>query len=129
MSSSFVLDTSALLAIYNNEPGAAEAQRALDNSVISTVNASEMMGKLIEWGVPVQDALESFADFNIPQIAFDEDQARIAAELVLVTKRAGVSLGDRACLALGRTTGFTVLTTDRAWKTLQLGINIRVLRG
>jgi ribonuclease VapC len=60
--------------------------------------------------------------------AFTLEDADVAADLRLLTRQAGLSFGDRACLALGRRLGLPVLTADRAWATLEVGVHIQLLR-
>ncbi len=126
-----VLDASALLAILNGEPGADAFTRQsslLQNSVMSAVNVAEAYGKLVGIGVDSEDAWEAVSG-PIPEIAeFDREQAKIAGGLVPQTRSLGLSLGDRACLALGLTLKAPIYTADRAWKNLKLKISIHVIR-
>jgi PIN domain nuclease of toxin-antitoxin system len=93
-----------------------------------------VLSKLAEVGkrpTQVEAELEERGLFGtaLRVVPLDLDAARVAAELRPPTKRHGLSLGDRACLALGRMTSGTVLTTDRVWKKLRLaGIEIEVVR-
>jgi ribonuclease VapC len=61
-------------------------------------------------------------------VPFDEPQARIAARLRTTTRRAGLSLVDRVCLALGEQLGYRVVTADRVWGDLDLGVDVVVIR-
>jgi PIN domain nuclease of toxin-antitoxin system len=108
-----VLDASALLVVLNGEPGADKLPpRLLQDATSSTVNLAEVQSKLVNRGIDADDAWE----------------AKIAGSLVAQTRTLGLSLGDRACLALGITLKAPVYTADRSWKDLKLGIRIQVLR-
>lgn len=65
---------------------------------------------------------------SITSVDFDGDQALLAGQLRRQTRHRGLSLGDRACLALALTQKGTVYTTDRAWLSLELGLEIRITR-
>jgi PIN domain nuclease of toxin-antitoxin system len=54
--------------------------------------------------------------------------ARQTGALRPATKALGLSLGDRACLALARRERLPILTADRSWAKLDLGIPIKVMR-
>ncbi len=129
--SNVVLDTSALLAIVNEEPGSeifTGRKEPLDTFVMSTVNVSEAFGKLLSQGVGLEEAWEAVTG-PVPLIAeFDAEQARLAGQLLLRTRSLGLSLGDRACLALAMVLKAPVYTADRIWKGLKLGISIHVIR-
>jgi PIN domain nuclease of toxin-antitoxin system len=129
--SNVVLDTSALLAIVNEEPGSeilTGRKEPLDTFVMSTVNVSEAFGKLVSQGVRIAEAWEAVTG-PVPLIAeFDAEQARLAGELLLRTRSLGLSLGDRACLALAMVLKAPVYTADRIWKGLKLGVSIHVIR-
>lgn len=44
------------------------------------------------------------------------------------TKELGLSLADRACMALAVTLGLPLLTADRSWVEVDLPVEIRVIR-
>lgn len=95
---------------------------------MSTVNVAEAYGKLVGRGIGPEDAWEAVLA-PIPEVLdFDKEQAKIAGRLQLQTRSLGLSLGDRACLALGITLNAPVYTADRAWKNLKLKIAIHVIR-
>lgn len=124
----YVLDASALLATLQDEPGAAEIDERLPDACISAVNLSEVVAKLTERGTPVDIALGFLAALDLDVRAFERAQAEHAGSLRLVTRRLGLSLGDRACLALAAELGGTAVTADRSWAGLDLGIAIEVVR-
>ena len=126
--SDFVLDASALLALVNQEPGQDIVAEMLPRSLVSTVNASELVAKLTDQGMPEDEVRDVLTALDLTVISFDEGQGLIAGHLRPVTRRLGLSLGDRACLALGLQTQCPVVTADRAWVKLELGIEIQVIR-
>jgi PIN domain nuclease of toxin-antitoxin system len=123
-----VFDASAVLAILKRERGAERALAGLDQAVISCVNVAEVQSKLIEAGLDRHAAWARIAVLGCRTVAFNEDLAREAGSLIAVTRHLGLSLGDRACLALGMERNAKVYTTDRTWKKLSLGIEIEVIR-
>lgn len=123
-----VLDASALLALLQGETGSGVVLRHAAESWISAANIAEVYGKLMTRGVPSQSAIEMSFGAVKGVIAFNDGQARLTAELLQQTRALGLSLGDRACLALGMQRKLPVLTADKAWKTLRLGVEIRVIR-
>jgi ribonuclease VapC len=123
-----VLDASALLAFLNQEPGSSVLESLLPQSVMSTVNWAEVVAKLQERGVWTEQSQFDLEELGITIIAFDLKQALITGALRSLTKSAGLSLGDRACLALGIQLNLPVLTTDRIWAQLDLPIQVQVLR-
>ena len=124
-----VLDASAVLAILGGEPGADQVIPFLGESAISTVNLAEVHGKLVSRGVPRNEAWKAVLSLVREVIDFDLQQSKLVGELLAETHSLGLSLGDRACLALGAVLKAPVYTTDRAWKPLKVGVEIRVLRG
>jgi ribonuclease VapC len=128
-----VLDASALLALLRDEEGADQvAEALLQGAVISSVNWTEVLTRLIDLG---GDA-DAIAAVTLPGagvgtiriVAFDDRQAREAARLRTQTKSAGLSLGDRAALALAIVRGVPVLTADRAWQSLRVSAKIDLIR-
>jgi PIN domain nuclease of toxin-antitoxin system len=127
--SSAVLDTSAILALIFEEHGREVVAELLNHAtVVSTVNLAEAHTKLIERGTQPEQAWIGVAGLGSEFSPFSVRQARIAAELIGVTRPLGLSLGDRACLALAIERKADVYTTDRTWKGLSLGIEINVIR-
>jgi PIN domain nuclease of toxin-antitoxin system len=127
--SKFVLDTSAFLAVAHVEPGAEKVLPVLRESVISAVNFSEVLQKLIRKGMSLANAEEEVNRFVGGIVPFDEEQASISAGLESVTRPFGLSLGDRACLALGIRLRLPVLTADRDWAKLDIGVSVELIRG
>jgi PIN domain nuclease of toxin-antitoxin system len=123
-----VLDASALLALINSEPGAETVADALAGASISAVNLCEVVTKMIDFGMPPDEAWSEAADL-VPIVAdFGPELARAAAQLRMATRSAGLSLGDRACLALAKQMRLPALTADRSWKSLSIGAEIRLIR-
>ncbi|MBE3583398.1 MAG: type II toxin-antitoxin system VapC family toxin [Limnochordaceae bacterium] len=129
MSSRWVLDASALLALLNHEPGSGQVEQVLgEGALVTAVNVSEVVAKLSDAGMPEQAIRQVLEALPFTIVAFGEELAYRAGMLRQATHTAGLSLGDRACLALAQQTGATALTTDHAWANLSLGISLRVLR-
>jgi PIN domain nuclease of toxin-antitoxin system len=126
--SEVVLDASALLAFLNEEPGAEVVASYLDKAAMSAVNLSEVVAKLTERNTPESLIQEFVEQLQIRIVAVDQSQAVVAGLLRPQTKSLGLSLGDRACLALGLHLGQPVLTTDRQWQALDLAIKVQVIR-
>jgi len=129
MNRRWVLDASALLALLNNEPGESLVAEAINQmAVMSAVNLSEVVAKLHDAGIPAQEIHEILEPLGIEIIDFDLELAYRTGMLRLVTKKAGLSLGDRACLALAEQLGVPLLTADRSWKELPLSLDIQLIR-
>jgi PIN domain nuclease of toxin-antitoxin system len=128
------MDASAILAWFRLEPGALVVETALVNvAAISVVNWAEALSKLADLGHgpdEVRHGLESKGVLRNGLLLWpmDEAAAMEIARLRSATRSYGLSLGDRACLALGRHLRLPVLTADRAWKSLRLGVQIHVIR-
>lgn len=126
--SEIVLDASALMAVLREEPGAATVEAVLDHAAISAVNLSEVQAKLVERGTTAEIAWSSLIDLDLEVIDFDLSQAKVTGDLRSLTRAQGLSLGDRACLALAQVLGLPAMTADRAWAGLAVGIEIRTVR-
>ena len=126
--SEIVLDASALMAVLREEPGAAAVEAVLDHAAISAVNLSEVQAKLVERGTAAELAWSSLVDLDLEVVDFDAAQAKVAGDLRSLTRAQGLSLGDRACLALAQALGLPAMTADRAWAGLEVGIEIRTVR-
>jgi len=115
-----VVDASALLALVFGER-LAVARDAFKNGRISTVNLAETLTKMVDVGAAADEAMADLEalGLNLTIVDFDRETAILAAELRAGTKRLGLSLGDRACLATARSHGLPVLTADQAWAKLE----------
>ncbi len=123
-----VLDSSALLAYLFEEPGADIVARELVSGVISAVNLAEVTTKLIDRGFSPAQVSQTIDDMPLAVHAFElRDAASVAFERE-ATREQGLSLGDRACLALARRLTLPALTADRVWVGLEIGIEIRLIR-
>lgn len=125
---SIVFDSSALLAVTFEEEGAEIAAQALNDGIISAVNASEVITRYVDLGASEEEALTSFRAFGLEIYPFDESLAIATGLMRSATRDAGLSLGDRACLALAIREHSSVLTADRAWATLDLDIAVELIR-
>jgi PIN domain nuclease of toxin-antitoxin system len=123
-----VLDASALLAFLHDEPGAHHVEKALDGAVVSAVNWSEVVQKSLLRQADVTGMREEFSEVGVIFQAFTPRQAETAAHLWEQTRRNGLSLADRACLALALERKVPVLTADRSWGRLDLDLEIQMLR-
>lgn len=123
-----VLDASAVLAIINDEPGAAAVRDRLLGSVMSLVNAIEVGTKLMDKGLPYDRAWEALDLLDIPMVELDADLAGVAVALRPATRERGLSLADRACLALAVREGLPALTADRIWAELDLPCPVELIR-
>lgn len=123
-----VFDASAILAAANGEPGADVVMKHRADALVSTVNLAEAQGKLVRSGLPPDDAWDVALSFCSEVVDFDSQQASMAGGMVATTRALGLSLGDRACLALAMLLHAPVYTTDRLWKKVPLGVEVRLLR-
>lgn len=123
-----VADASAVIALLVGEPFSRFDPLRLANASISAVNLSEVVARLQEIGMPESEVDIAVARLNLRVVAFDEPQARATARLRSVTRHAGLSLADRACLALGLRLGKPVVTADRVWASLDIGVEIVLIR-
>ena len=125
---SVVLDASALLAFLQLEPGHETVGNVLAESVISTVNWAEVIGKCIAGDVETEGLLEDIRALGLAVVPFSSAEAELAGRLAQPTRALGLSLGDRACLALGLARGDSIYTADRTWRRLRLDVAIETIR-
>lgn len=123
-----VLDASAILAYVHNETGSEVVGSAIDGGLVSTVNWSEVLQKAIQLDIDTIGMRDDFASIGLQFVAFDIAQAEIAGAIWSQTRHYGLSLADRACLALAMHQQVAVLTADRAWGHLDLDVDIQMLR-
>ena len=123
-----VVDASAVIALLVGEPFTRFDPERLNNSLISAVNLSEVLARLRDLGVPEDATAAAVSQLALRVVIFDEAQARMAARLRAVTRQAGLSLGDRVCIALGGARNCRVVTADRIWAGLALGVEVILIR-
>lgn len=126
MSERFVLDASALLCLLKSEQGAERVLSVLPRALVSAVNLCEVYGKLADAGGSESRIAQAIGGLHLRIEPFDDAQARRAGMLRPLTESLGLSLGDRACLALAGHRGATALTTDPIWADLPDSIDVSV---
>jgi len=124
-----VFDASAVLAAIFEEPGAdrIEALWAEGDNLLCAVNYAEVVAKLAERGMGIAEIATVIEGIPLDIIPFDRRSAHQAGLLRPQTKALGLSLGDRACLALGMVREARVVTADRGWKKVK-GVDVEVVR-
>ena len=124
-----VMDASALLALARGERGAEVVEELLETSdcVASSVNMAEVGAKLVDAGLPVSDLARALAQFDVGVVDFSAELAQSSAALRQVTRSVGLSLGDRACLALAGPLDAIAVTADGAWLDVADAVGVTVL--
>lgn len=125
---SAVLDASAVLAYLHGEPGHERVAAAIDDAAISAVNWAEVLQKIDAAGGDADRLGDGLLALGLDVAALTRDDARMAAQLWPKTRSAGLSLGDRACLATAHRLELPALTADRAWSNLDITIDIELIR-
>lgn len=123
-----ILDSSALLALINGERGADKVAALLDGAAIGAVNYAEVVTKIIERGASAEETRRELAGIEVPVISFDSSLAERTGTLRPDTRKFGLSLGDRACLALAEREGAAALTADTRWSEIGLKIKVQLIR-
>lgn len=125
-----VLDASAVLTLLFDEPGAEVVRTCLQAGVIGAANLAEVLAKLSDRGLPAPEAARAVAILGLEVAPMTEGQARCSAGMRPATRAAGLSLGDRACLALAAELGAPALTADRGWAAIAgaAGVKVQVIR-
>jgi ribonuclease VapC len=126
--SSWVLDASALLALLHSEPGSERVAAVLPDAAIASVNFSEVVAKLAHEGRDEAEIRGYLDALGLQIVELDTELAYQTGFLRPLTKSIGLSLGDRACLALAVSLGVPALTCDRIWATLNLDIAVELMR-
>lgn len=128
--SAVVLDASALLALLRDEPGAAVVAEAIATARMSSVNYAEVVSHFIHAGMPADRIDAMLGPLPVAIVDADRSLATIAGRLRAATAAAGLSLGDRFCLALAHRDGLPALTADRLWRSVAdaAGVAVTVIR-
>jgi PIN domain nuclease of toxin-antitoxin system len=117
-----------LLAYLNRERGVDVVAAIMSNAVVSSVNLAEVVTKLVTRGETLDGARTALSVVQLQIIDFTRSLAEQAGGLVARTRSRGLSLGDRACLVLAQREGVPAFTADRAWASLDIGVEIRLIR-
>ena len=128
MTAEVVLDSSAVLALINGEPGGTAVADALPGATISTVNLAEVLNKLIDRGGSHEKIRELISELPIESVPFDARQAWAVSTLRPLTRKSGLSLADNVCIALAGILNRPAWTADRVWADLDLDIKIKLIR-
>ena len=128
--SEMVLDASALLALLRDETGAAKVAEHIANARMSSVNYAEVVSHFVHAGMPSEQVDAMLRPLPMTIVEADQALATLAGRLRTVTAEAGLSLGDRFCLALAQRDGLPALTADRQWRTVAeaAGVIVSVIR-
>ena len=113
---------------YGHPPYYAQGCGVLPDAMMSAASACENATKLVDRRVPLDGVPGILADLDVEIVPFGESDALLAAGLSAITRPAGLSFGDRACLALAQSRGLPVYTADRLWASLNLPVDIRLVR-
>lgn len=123
----FVLDASALLAMLNEEPGGTKVADSIASARISAVNYAEVVSHYIRFGMPKHDVDVMLDPLPMEVVPVDKALAQLAGRLREVTIDAGLSLGDRFCLALALRDGLPALTADKIWRTVADAVKVDII--
>lgn len=123
-----ILDASAVIALLRREKGAEVVASAIPGATMSTVNVSEVASWLADAGVQEKEIRLTLDGLKLDFTAFDGEAAFAAACLRKATREKGLSFGDRACLALAQSLALPVLTADRIWAELDIGVEVVLIR-
>lgn len=123
-----VLDAAAVIALVCREPGGEQVADYLPGALISTVNLAEVFSKAADKGLTLDALKWAVRSLQLQVVPFDEEAALLVGSLREATRAAGLSLGDRACLALGLLEKLPVVTTEKAWRSVPLGVEVRLIR-
>jgi ribonuclease VapC len=126
-----ILDSTAVLAFLNRETGHESITDVLAAGAgVCTANVAEIVGVLMRRGLTAEDAIQALEDLPLTIVDVDLDLATRAGIMQQPTRRYGLSLGDRLCLALAARERLPVLTTDRIWAQAGpvVGVEVRLIR-
>lgn len=123
-----VLDASALLAALHDEPGGLDVANQLEFAAICSVNLSEVIQRSLARGVKVDGLRDDLVAVGLTILPFTAVDAEATAKLWTATHSLGLSLGDRACLALAQRLNLPAVTADKVWRQLRISIPIQVIR-
>ncbi|MEO6608166.1 MAG: type II toxin-antitoxin system VapC family toxin [Aestuariivirga sp.] len=121
-----VLDASALIALLKNEPGAEMVAQALSDTKITAVNYAEVISHFVHAGMPATEVDAMLCPLPLVIVPADENLARLAGHLRAQTASAGLSLGDRFCIALAKIDKLPAWTADRQWQSIAASVDVKI---
>lgn len=124
----YVYDSSALLAIILGEPGADVASANITKAMVSSVNLAEIFSRAEDKGIPADKTERFLIGKEVQFVDFDADLARVVGAMRATTRSRGLSIGDRACIALALRERATIMTADRIWAELDLPCKVELIR-
>lgn len=124
---SAVLDASAVLALLKGERGATKVAGVVADAAVSVFNHAEVISHFVHLGAPIEEIRAMLSGLPYTVAVGDEAFAWEAGTLRAITSAAGLSLGDRFCLALAKRIGVPAYTADRAWKDVASGAGVKVV--
>lgn len=120
-----VLDASAVLAFLHTEDGHDRVGNALPNGIVSLVNLAEVLQKFVRRGKPMEGIASRLSRIGVRWDRPVEEDVALVADLGAIKN---LSLADRFCVAAGRRLSLPVMTADRAWKKLDLPVEVELIR-
>ena len=123
-----VLDASALLAFLFREPGHETVAGEIGSACLSTVNLAETLGRFARDGHDPELVSRRLSASTLEVVPFSPGQALLCARLLPPARALGLSVGDRACLALAMERGLGAMTADAAWSELDAGVDVILIR-
>lgn len=124
----YVLDASAVLAAFFDEPGADVVAERTDGALLRSVNYSEVVAKPVDRGTPSKQIVEIMEQLDVELVTADGELAMRSGLLCAKTRGEGLSLGDQYCLALAASRNAVAVTADHAWADLDFGLSIEMVR-
>jgi PIN domain nuclease of toxin-antitoxin system len=125
--SEYILDASALIAMLRSEPGADRVSKTISDARMSVINYSEVVSYFVHAGMDARDVDAMLDPLPIEWIPVDKELANLAGRLRKSTASAGLSLGDRFCIALAKRDGLAAWTADKGWKTIESDVGVEVV--
>jgi PIN domain nuclease of toxin-antitoxin system len=113
--------------MLKGERGAAKVASAIAGARVSSVNYAEVVSHFIHAGMPEQQVDAMLDPLPLTVVFTDKALAQIAGRLRASTAEAGLSLGDRFCLALARRDGLPAWTSDQNWKKIADAVEVKVV--
>lgn len=121
-----VLDASALIAMLKQEPGGDKVAEIIGDSKITAINHAEVISHFCHAGMPIAEVDAMLRPLPLVIVSADEKLARLAGHLRTLTSSAGLSLGDRFCLALAQLENLPAWTSDRNWQTIAEAVEVEI---